>query len=198
MKADTAKPPSEADAKSAKAGEPAAAPKKKKKIRLTKAAKIADLEQQTAELEDKNLRLRAEFDNFRKRTSRDLNDSRILGTLNTLEAMLPVFDYFQMAMASIRTTTDLETVKQGMDMIAGEFERSFENLGVERIPTEGQPFDPALHEAVSTEPSEETPEGGIIREWKAGYKFGERILRAPVVVVSSGAPEADEDAKEEQ
>jgi molecular chaperone GrpE len=77
-------------------------------------------------------------------------------------------------------------LRQGMEMILAEFRRTFENLGVEEMAPVGQPFDPNLHEAIAQEPSEEIPEGHVLRQWKAGFHIGDRLLRPAAVVVSAG------------
>lgn len=152
----------------------------------TEAEQIALLTQQLAEAADKILRLRAEMDNFRKRKIRELEDARTNAMLATLEEILPIMDQFQMAMLAIRSGNDVASVKQGMDMILTAFNRCFANLGVATLATVGGTFDPTIHEAVSTEHSATVPAGKIIREWKAGYQLGDRLLRPAVVVVSDG------------
>lgn len=149
-------------------------------------AKVAEQAAKIAELQDRHLRLLAELDNLRKRGARDVNDARVYGKYTALEAIVQVVDHFNMAMNSINSAGDVASVKQGMRLIADEFTRCFEGLGVERIATVGKPFDPALHEAVTMEHSAEVPENHVIREWRAGFRIGERLLRAPVVVVSRG------------
>ena len=86
-----------------------------------------------------------------------------------------------------------------MDMILNEFSRTFESLGVERVNAEGRPFDPNEHEAMAQEPSDEIPEGHVLRQWKCGYRMGERLLRPATVVVSSGpAEEKDPEQNKDQ
>lgn len=176
-----------------KDSEPEKPPPKKK--RRSRKEQIADLEKQVAELQEKALRQRAEFDNYRKRMQRELSDMRALAKISTLEEILPVMDHFQMAMTAADQGSDIETLRQGMNMILQEFERSFENLGVTRIQTAHTAFDPNLHEAVKTEPSSDVEEGIIISEFKAGYRCGDRLLRPPMVIVSSGP--ADEDGEDD-
>ncbi len=138
------------------------------------------------EANDRYARARAEIDNYRKRTQREFADIRAATKAGTIEEFLTVFDHFQMAMNHAENSDDEATLKQGMDLILKEFERSFQNLGVEQIPAEGQPFDPALHHAVAEEPNDEVPAGAVVREWKPGYRLGERLIRPASVVVSKG------------
>lgn len=138
------------------------------------------------EANDRYARARAEIDNYRKRTQREFADIRAATKAGTIEEFLTVFDHFQMAMNHAENSDDEATLKQGMDLILKEFERSFQNLGVEQIPAEGHPFDPALHHAVAEEPNDEVPAGAVVREWKPGYRLGERLIRPASVVVSKG------------
>ena len=153
-------------------------------------AKIAELEAALAEAKEESLRRQADFMNYRKRMQRELEDVRKLGRAGAIEQMLPIVDNFDMAMMAINQAADLETIKTGMNMIHGEISRCLDGLGVEKMDPVGQEFDPNLHEAIKTEPSEEWDEGTVVQSFKAGYKLGDKLLRAATVVVSSGAPEA--------
>ncbi|MFW5802386.1 MAG: nucleotide exchange factor GrpE [Verrucomicrobiota bacterium] len=154
---------------------------------------LEGLRRDLQEANDRYVRARAEIDNYRKRTQREIADSRTATKAGTIEEFLTVFDHFQMAMNHAETSGDTATLKQGMDMILKEFERAFQNLGVEQISAEGQPFDPALHHAVAEEPNEELPPGSVVREWKPGYRLGDRLIRPASVVVSKGPEEAPND-----
>jgi len=139
-----------------------------------------------AEANDRYLRAKAELENYRKRVQREFAEIREYSKHSVIEEFLPVFDHFQMAMGHVGENADLATLKQGMDMILGEFRRTLENLGVEPIDAVAQPFDPNQHEAIAQEASEQVPEGHVLRQWKCGYRIGERLLRPATVVVSSG------------
>ena len=155
---------------------------------------IAQLTDAVAEAKDKHLRLRAELDNFRKRSQRDISSARIIGKTAAIESILPIVDHFGMAMmAADQENAEIATLKQGMQMIHAELEHCLGALGLEKILTGGK-FDPKQHEAVSTEPSDDVPAEHIIREWKAGYRLGEVVLRAAMVLVSTGPEVAAEEA----
>lgn len=156
------------------------------------AAQIAALQKQLAEMQDKMLRQRAEFENVRRRMQREMTDARTFAKIAAIEEFLPAYDTFSLAMTSIDTATDMTVLKQGMSMIANGFRQALENLGIERISSVGKPFDPHTHEAVSTEASATVPENHVLREWKPAYKLGDKLLRAAVVVVSSGPAVAEE------
>lgn len=139
-----------------------------------------------AELNDKYLRLRADFDNYRKRMAREANETRERAKINVVSEFLPVYDFFSMAMISANQTDDMNAIKQGMQMILNEFKRAFDGLGLQELKAEGEKFDPNLHEAARTEVSDTVPEGIILKQWKAGYKMGEKLVRPAMVVVSAG------------
>ena len=139
-----------------------------------------------AELNDKLLRLHADFDNYRKRMAREANETRERSKIAVITEFLPVYDFYNMAMKHAATSDDLNAIKQGMQMILNEFKRALDSFSIKEIPTEGKPFDPRFHEATKTEANESVPEGTIIAQWKPGYMMGERLIRPAMVVVSSG------------
>ena len=143
-------------------------------------------EETIAELNDKLLRLHADFDNYRKRMAREANETRERSKIAVITEFLPVYDFYNMAMKHAATSDDLNAIKQGMQMILNEFKRALDNLSIKEITTDGKPFDPRFHEAAKTEASDTVPEGSIISQWKPGYTMGERLIRPAMVVVSSG------------
>lgn len=151
-----------------------------------KAPEQPDYQAQLAEMTDKLLRSRAEFDNYRKRITREFGDVREQAKQRTIGEFLPVYDTFILAVSHMETSSDIESIKQGMQMILTEFERTFESLGVKEVAAVGEPFDARFHEAVAQEASDSVPEGTVIRQWKSGFTVGENLLRPATVVVSSG------------
>lgn len=137
-------------------------------------------------LKEKLMYLEADYQNYRKRVVKDLSEARLCGTAGTLEPFLTVFDFLGMAKNAAEKSDNIESIRQGLNMIIGEFHKAFDELGVKKIATVGTDFDPKYHEAAAHEPSDEVPEGKIIREWSGGFKLGERLLRPARVVVSSG------------
>lgn len=156
------------------------------------------LEELLAEETDKLLRLRADFDNYRKRMARETDEIRERSKIIVVSDFLPVYDFFRMAMDHAAHTDDINALKQGMQMIMNEFSRAFEELGVKEIEAVGKAFDPKLHDAVKSEASEDIPEGIVISQWKAGYKLGDRLIRPSSVVVSSGPAKEEEKKGEDQ
>ena len=161
---------------------------------------IETLKSELAAVQEKLIYLQADYQNFRKRTSKDINDARVYGAANALEPFITVYDYLMMARQASEKSDKIEQIRQGLAMIIDQYLKAFEESGVTRIETVGKPFDPTIHEAVAREASDEVPEGTILKEWSGGYRFGERLLRPAKVVVSSGpqtaAPAEAPDEKE--
>ncbi|MCH2209284.1 MAG: nucleotide exchange factor GrpE [Lentisphaerales bacterium] len=157
-----------------------------------------DPQEKIVELQNAVLRARADFDNFRKRTQRDLADARAYSKMSTVEEILPIFDTFKMAMqAANMDNADLNTLLAGLNMIQNQFVQSFDAMGVSEVNAVGQEFDPNLHEAVVEQFSEEIEAGKVISQQRSGYKMGEKLIRAATVVVSKGPePEAEEETEE--
>ena len=150
-----------------------------------------------AEAQSKFLYLQAEYQNFRKRSVKDVADARSYAYADALNPFMTVFDYLAMADAAAVNSDNIESIRQGLKMIIAEFNKAFDTLGVTPFDAVGKPFDPALHEAVAHEASESVPEGVVIKQWSSGFKMGGKLLRPARVVVSSGAPEKkpEEEAK---
>ncbi len=137
---------------------------------------------------DRYLRARADFENYRNRMAREFTEVRENARQQTVSEFLGIYDFILLAIEHAETAVDMDAIRQGLRMIFTEFERTFENLDVKLIETVGKDFDPNLHEAISQEASADIPEGKIIRQWKPGFTLGNRLLRPASVVVSSGQP----------
>jgi len=152
------------------------------------AAKIAeDLEQvnqKCEELNDKNLRLMAEFDNFRKRTLKEKSELIKNAGENIFVNILPLVDDFERAMKAMETTEDIDAVKEGIDLIYTKFMSFLNASGVKAIPTDNEPFDVDKHEAVTLYPAPtEDQKGKIIDCLAKGYTLNEKVIRFAKVVV---------------
>jgi len=137
------------------------------------------------------LRLRAEFENYRKRSARELSESRDRAQAELLNDLLPVLDNLERALDAAEHHEESK-VLGGVRMTRDMFVDLLRRAGVEEVETEGAPFDPSVHEAVAMQPSEEHPEGSIAAILQRGYRHGDRILRPARVVVSSGPGESDD------
>jgi len=149
------------------------------------------LREALAELQAKYLYLQAEYQNYRKRVAKDIADARSYAYADALGPFMTVFDFLAMADSAAMTSDNIESIRQGLKMIIGEFNKAFDTLGVAPLETVGKPFDPTLHEAVGHEPSDTVPEGTIIRQWSNGFRMGEKLLRPARVVVSDGVGKAE-------
>jgi molecular chaperone GrpE len=152
------------------------------------AAQIADeletLNQKCAELNDKNLRLMAEFDNYRKRTLKEKSELIKTAGEGLLVNMLPLVDDFERAMKAMESSEDINAVKEGIDLIYAKFIAFLIQNGVKAIPTENESFDTDLHEAITTFPApSEDLKGKIIDCVSKGYTLNEKVIRFSKVVV---------------
>ena len=144
------------------------------------------LKQQLADATDRNLRLMAEFDNFRRRSAKEQLD--IIETANgkLLEKLSEVQDNFERAFASENKAKDLDAFEKGMQMIYNQFAKILSDAGLEQIDPTGAEFDPNMHEALMQQPSETIPEGHVVTVFQKGYKLKNKILKTAKVIVSSG------------
>jgi molecular chaperone GrpE len=141
-------------------------------------------QEDAAKLKDMLVRTAADFDNFRKRTRRELEDARRGGRDDLLKELLPVFDNLERAIQSAQKATDPKAVTDGLAMIVKQFENTLVRTGIQRVPTIGSMFDPTLHEAIQQMETDEHPPGTVVAEVQPGYKEGERLVRAAMVVVA--------------
>jgi len=144
------------------------------------------LKAELAAANDRNLRLMAEFDNFRRRSAREQLD--IIETANgkLLEKLSEVLDNFERAFAAENKAKDLDTFEKGMQMIHDQFAKVLSDSGLEQIDPTGAEFDPNCHEALMQQPSEEIPENHVVTVFMKGYKLKNKILKPAKVIVSSG------------
>lgn len=141
---------------------------------------------EAAKWKDAAHRAAAELDNYRKRTSRDLQETVKYANANLLESLLPVLDNFDYGMAAAKAESGGSNLYIGLSMVLRQVQDFLKEHGVEEISTTGVAFDPKLHEAVSQQASDTIPEGGILSQTRKGYKLRDRLLRPSSVIVSSG------------
>ena len=138
---------------------------------------------------DRNIRLLADFDNFRRRVTREKNETYQRATEAAIAEFLPVLDNFDRAIAQAPASGD--PFADGMRMVYGQFSDVLAKAGLTPIAAMGEPFNPAIHEAIAYQPSPDAPEGHVIYEAKRGYRMGDRVVRPASVIVSSGAPKTE-------
>jgi len=150
-------------------------------------AELAALKADYDNLNGQYVRLAADFDNFRKRQSRDQDDLRLQITCGTLSEILPVLDNFERARQQLTPQhEEAQTLHRSYQGLYKQLVEVFKQLGVSPMRVEGEPFDPSLHEAVLREESLEHPEDVVIAELQRGYQLSGRVLRHALVKVSMG------------
>jgi molecular chaperone GrpE len=148
------------------------------------AESIEQAQAEIARLKEAWVRSAADFDNFRKRTRRELEDARRGGREDLLRALLPVFDNLGRAIQSATRSTDLKAMTEGLSMVDRQFVDALGREGITRVPTVGQPFDPTVHDAIQQVETDEHPPGTVLAEVQPGYTQGDRLMRAAMVVVA--------------
>ena len=142
-----------------------------------------------------SMRIAADFDNFRKRTSKEKEDLEQQVKCSTLSELLPVVDNFERARAAIKPKTEAEqNIQKSYQSVYKQLVESLKRIGVSPMRPEGHEFDPNLHEAVMRQPTNEHPEGTVIEELVRGYYLGDRVLRHAMVKVAAPPEETSEDA----
>jgi molecular chaperone GrpE len=160
------------------------------------AAELEKLRSEHESLRGQYMRMAADFDNFRKRQSRDQEDLRLQIACSTLSEILPVVDNFDRARQQLDPQSEeAQTLHRSYQGLYKQLVDAFKQLGVAAMRVEGEPFDPSLHEAVLREPSDQLAEDLVIEELQRGYQLNGRVLRHALVKVSMGpGPGASEGA----
>ncbi len=128
------------------------------------------------------MRLQAEFENYRRRTRKEVEDIKTTASADLIEALIPVVDNFSHALKS--PVTSLEGFAQGVQMIQNQFLSLLKEKGLEPIDAEGKTFDPKFHEAVAVDTSGEHPENQVVEVLQPGYAVRGKLVRPTLVKVS--------------
>ncbi|MGB7443095.1 MAG: nucleotide exchange factor GrpE [Coleofasciculaceae cyanobacterium] len=164
---------------------------------------LANQTQQLDALKTQSVRIAADFDNFRKRTTKEKEELEVQVKRVTISELLAVVDNFERARTQIKPQNDGEmAIHKSYQGVYKQLVDSLKRLGVSPMRPEGQEFDPNFHEAVMREPTDEYPEGAVMEQLVRGYFLGERVLRhamvkvaaatEPVVTSEEGMPETEE------
>ena len=179
---ETAKQP-EADAAAAeKAEEPAAEPQKELSAEEKLQAEVESLKKELADEKEKYLRLDAEYYNYRTRSLKEKQEAYDNALCKTVTEVLSVIDNFERA---ANAECSDENFKKGVDMIFKQYLAILEKLGVSEIPAQGQPFDPNLHNAVSSCEDENLGENTVAAVLQKGYTLGKKVIRHAMVTVAN-------------
>ena len=148
-------------------------------------AELEIKEKEAQETYDRLLRVSAEFENYKKRSVRELEEFRKYANQALIKEMLSVVDNLELAIKSSQGDSSQNNgLVEGLDMTHKEILRVFEKFNVKPIAATGQPFDPNFHEAVMQEETDDNPENTVINEFQKGYMIHDRLLRPAMVVVS--------------
>ena len=126
----------------------------------------------------------AELDNFRKRSTREAQETRNFANADLLRSLFPILDNFEMGLEAARAESEKSMIFMGMNMVHRQITDFLREQGIQEVDALGKPFDPNLHDAVSQEVSPQVPEGTVLRVTRRGYKLKDRLLRAASVIVS--------------
>lgn len=156
-------------------------------------SELEQLKEQVKEYERRLLRLQADFDNYRKRMTREQSRWGEDARAELVGSLLPVLDDLERA---LEQEGDPESIRQGISMIRRQLLETLGKYGVKPIQAQGQAFDPNYHDAVMVEESEEHPEGTVLEEFRTGYTLGERLIR-PCAVKVARCPQDEESQNKE-
>ena len=146
-------------------------------------SKIAELEKDLAAAKEAHIRTLAEYDNYRKRTAKEKENTWVDAKAVCLAELLPMLDNFDRALGV--TDSDFESYKKGVEMIYQGFSETLKKLGVEAFGEEGDEFDPNFHSAVMHVEDESLGENVLAQVFSKGYKLGDKVLRPAMVKVAN-------------
>jgi molecular chaperone GrpE len=146
--------------------------------------KLKEAEQKAEEYYQRFLRAQADFENFRRRTRKEMEEMQTYAPLSVIEQLLPVLDNFERAIAAGKTSDDREALQKGVEMVFKQMKQVLDQQGLVAIEAVGQPFDPHIHEAVMQVESEDHEPGYVVEELQKGYKLKDKVIRPAMVKVS--------------
>ena len=146
----------------------------------TEAHAECDCNEKASEYLDLARRLAADFENYRRHAEEDIKKARVDGQTSVIEVFLPCLDTFKEA----KKTINDEAVLKGVEMIEQNIQNALKGLGVKKIDTVGQKYDPHLHNAIAVMKDEEKEDDIILEEYQAGYKFNDKVIRYAIVLVN--------------
>jgi molecular chaperone GrpE len=183
-------PVAEGDVPSETAATEAVPPGQAPEAAPSAADEYAALAAERDKLRDQLLRTAADFDNYRKRARKDVEDAGRRGREEAVRELLPVADNLERAIAAAATAgADSAALIEGVRMVLRLMTDTLDRLGVTRVPSVGERFDPTMHEAIQQVETADQPPGTIVAELMPGYRIGDRLLRAAMVAVAK-APAA--------
>ncbi|HEX6823203.1 MAG TPA: nucleotide exchange factor GrpE [Candidatus Sulfotelmatobacter sp.] len=145
------------------------------------ATQLQKLKAERDTLLDRLARTQAEFENARRRASKEQQDFRDFATVETIKSLLPVIDSFERA---LQAKSDMGEFRTGVELIYKQMQDVLAKLGVQPIAAKGQQFDPHMHEAIEMVDTPDAADHEVLEEWQRGYKFKDRLIRPAMVRVA--------------
>jgi molecular chaperone GrpE len=144
------------------------------------------LKAEVAEWQNKHLRLYAEFDNFKRRTSKERLELLQIAGKDVIVDLLPVLDDFERAQKSMETATDIEAVKEGVKLVHHKLKNTLANKGLKEMEAKGKEFNPDVHEGITNIPAPSIDlKGKVIDELEKGYYLNDKVIRFAKVIIGS-------------
>jgi molecular chaperone GrpE len=153
--------------------------------------RLIKTEEELKSLNDRYLRVCAEFENYKKRSERQASEFRKFANESLLKELLPVVDNLERALEGFSCNAEARPLAEGVAMTQKDLLKVLTQNGVSVVSSLGAPFDPCVHHALSVEPSPNNPENTVLREIQKGYKLKDRLLRPALVVVCQGQKEPE-------
>ena len=147
---------------------------------------MAVLQADLARFRDLALRSQADFENYKKRSAREKEEAIKYANSSLLERLVSIIDNFELGLAAAKEQGEQSPIYSGMVLVQKQLNDLLSENGLQPIEAEGRRFDPNVHEAIAHEPSDQVPEGIVLRQTRRGYRLKDRLLRPAKVVVSSG------------
>jgi molecular chaperone GrpE len=151
------------------------------------AEQIGELKERAAKADDnwnRFLRQAADLENYKKRAARERHEAVTFANEALLQKLIPTLDAFEMALAAAKPDPATQSLSAGIVMVSNQLKSTLADAGLEEIDATGKMFDPASHEAVSQQETDEVPDGRVVRQIRKGYKFRNRLLRPAGVIVA--------------
>ncbi len=154
------------------------------------------LKEELAAEKDRVLRLSAEFENYKRRSSKEMNDFKKFANESLFRQLLTVVDNIERAISSVKDgETAVSTLLEGVEMTHKEILKFLTTFNVKPVEAQGKEFDPAFHQAVTQQESEDHPENTVVAELQKGYLLHDRLIRPSMVVVSKAITEKETENK---
>jgi molecular chaperone GrpE len=147
---------------------------------------VAGLQADLDRFRDLAMRSQADFENYKRRCAREKEEATKYANTSLLEKLVSIVDNFELGLEAARGESEKSPIYSGMSLVLKQLQDFLTENGLQTIDAVGKKFDPNLHEGIAHEPSDEVPEGIVIRQTRRGYRLKDRLLRPSAVVVSSG------------